>query len=84
MEQRFKEDVTRKPHSFFQLDLGPLLDQYIEVLAAVRAPFNNSAVPSPIAESSHRSATSQLTKATEEGDGISSSSWEELEREYVA
>ena len=39
---RFKADVAEDPTSFFQLDLGYLLDQYIDVLHAVRAPFEQT------------------------------------------
>ncbi|KAL1612516.1 hypothetical protein SLS60_000743 [Paraconiothyrium brasiliense] len=40
LERQFKNEVTSSPTSFYQLDLGYLLDQYIEVLGALRAPFD--------------------------------------------
>ncbi|KAJ4357950.1 uncharacterized protein N0V89_002527 [Didymosphaeria variabile] len=40
LERQFKSEVTSSPTSFYQLDLGYLLDQYIEVLGALRAPFD--------------------------------------------
>ncbi|OCK77591.1 hypothetical protein K432DRAFT_407171 [Lepidopterella palustris CBS 459.81] len=42
---RFKLEVTDQPDSFCQLDLGYLLDQYIDVLQAVRAPFQAVGYP---------------------------------------
>ncbi|KAF2656815.1 hypothetical protein K491DRAFT_691666 [Lophiostoma macrostomum CBS 122681] len=68
--QRFKEDVIRQPDSFFQLDLGYLLDQYIDVLGAVRAPLESTRIASPLGEPSEQSSTSRLTKAIEHGSGI--------------
>ncbi|OAG07297.1 SPX-domain-containing protein [Paraphaeosphaeria sporulosa] len=40
LERRFRSEVTSSPTSFYQLDLGYLLDQYIEVLGALRAHFD--------------------------------------------
>ncbi|KAF9738493.1 hypothetical protein PMIN06_010750 [Paraphaeosphaeria minitans] len=39
-ERQFRSEVTSSPASFYQLDLGYLLDQYIEVLGALRARFD--------------------------------------------
>lgn len=48
LERQFRSEVTSSPTSFFQLDLGYLLDQYIEVLGALRAGFDDaSASESP-------------------------------------
>jgi hypothetical protein len=40
LERQFRSEVTSSPISFYQLDLGYLLDQYIEVLGALRAHFD--------------------------------------------
>ncbi|KAF2441812.1 SPX-domain-containing protein [Karstenula rhodostoma CBS 690.94] len=40
LERQFRSEVTSSPTSFYQLDLGYLLDQYIEVLGALRARFD--------------------------------------------
>jgi SPX domain protein involved in polyphosphate accumulation len=39
LKTRFEDEVLRKPHNFAQQDFGPLLEQWTDVLAAVRAPF---------------------------------------------
>lgn len=36
---RVRQDVLNKPESFTNLDIGPLLEYYSDVLEAVRAPF---------------------------------------------
>ncbi len=41
--QRFREGVLERPMSFLKRDLQPLLAQWTEVLASVRAPFNEHA-----------------------------------------
>ncbi|KAF2178087.1 hypothetical protein K469DRAFT_600744 [Zopfia rhizophila CBS 207.26] len=53
LEHRFKEEVVGNHDSFFHLDLGYLLDQYIDVLSAVRAPFDNSRASSPSIETAN-------------------------------
>ncbi|KAF2809744.1 uncharacterized protein BDZ99DRAFT_417899 [Mytilinidion resinicola] len=44
---RFRAEVTDKPDSFCQLDLGYLLDLYTDVLHSVRAPFEVSTYSKP-------------------------------------
>ncbi|ORX98527.1 hypothetical protein BCR34DRAFT_496053 [Clohesyomyces aquaticus] len=80
LEHRFKEDVTEQPDSFFQLDLGILLDQYIEVLSALRAPFDAPRILTSPGEAAKgpTSATLddnvkpplRLTKAIEDGSEL--------------
>ncbi|KAJ9642500.1 hypothetical protein H2199_004881 [Coniosporium tulheliwenetii] len=36
---RVRQDILNKPESFTNLDIGPLLEYYTDVLEAVRAPF---------------------------------------------
>ncbi|PSN63869.1 hypothetical protein BS50DRAFT_499556 [Corynespora cassiicola Philippines] len=70
LELRFKEEVE-KPDSFFKLDLGYLLDQYIDVLGALRTAFDGSGGSSPSAKISRSlSAASQISKATDEGSEV--------------
>ncbi|PVH98927.1 hypothetical protein DM02DRAFT_729576 [Periconia macrospinosa] len=40
LERHFSDAVANNPDSFYQLDLGYLLDQYIDVLGPLRAPFD--------------------------------------------
>lgn len=70
LEHRFKSEVTSSPASFFQLDLGYLLDQYIDVLGAIRAPLDDSGASSPFPEPNHRSVTSRLSRAIGEGSEV--------------
>jgi len=39
LHTRFEKEVLGKPQNFTQKDFGPLLEQWSDVLAAVRAPF---------------------------------------------
>ena len=43
LEKRFREGVLDRPMSFSKRDLRPLLAQWTEVLASVRAPFDEKA-----------------------------------------
>ncbi|KAF2198395.1 hypothetical protein GQ43DRAFT_434305 [Delitschia confertaspora ATCC 74209] len=42
LEARFKKEVIDNPDSFFQRELGYLLDEYADVLQAVRMPFEQA------------------------------------------
>lgn len=44
LERQFRSEITSSPTSFYQLDLGYLLDQYIEVLGALRTRFDAAGV----------------------------------------
>ncbi|KAF2872495.1 hypothetical protein BDV95DRAFT_386073 [Massariosphaeria phaeospora] len=71
LAHRFKEEVTERPESFFQLDLGHLLDQYINVLGAIRAPFSGVGAPGVATDFANaRSSTSRLTTCIEKGTTI--------------
>ena len=39
LQKRFQADVLNSPHNFSPKDFGPLLEQWTDVLATVRAPF---------------------------------------------
>ena len=70
LEHRFKEEISGNPGSFFQLDLGHLLDQYIDVLGALRTPFDelNTSGASEIAKA--QTSASQISKALHEGTEV--------------
>lgn len=70
LDYRFKKEVIGSPTSFFQLDLGFLLDQYIDVLSAVRAPLDNVGVSSSHADLHQPSSVAKLSKAVEEGSEL--------------
>lgn len=68
LEHRFKGDICGAPDSFFQLDLGRLLDQYIDVLDALRSPLaglDASGVSNENAKA--LSSASRLFKTLQEG-----------------
>ncbi|KAF2269274.1 hypothetical protein CC78DRAFT_529492 [Lojkania enalia] len=66
LEHRFKGEVTESPDSFFQVDLGSLLDQYIDVLTSLRAPLNEDVGTNTGAQNT----TSQITKVVQEGSDV--------------
>ncbi|KAF2117714.1 hypothetical protein BDV96DRAFT_400737 [Lophiotrema nucula] len=66
LEHRFKAEVLSSPDSFFQADLGTLLDQYIDVLAALRAPLNDESIPIGGA----KNTASRLAKTIEAGTEV--------------
>ncbi|KAF2280627.1 uncharacterized protein EI97DRAFT_388574 [Westerdykella ornata] len=70
LERRFKADVIGRADSFFHLDLGFLLERYIEVLDALRDALPRPDEISPRIEALQLSAASRLFKATERGDPI--------------
>jgi hypothetical protein len=71
LEHRFKEEISGNSTSFFQLDLGSLLDQYIDVLGALRSPFDGPDATSLSNDNAkaHTSA-SRLLKALHEGTEV--------------
>jgi heme/copper-type cytochrome/quinol oxidase subunit 4 len=73
LERRFKDEVAGQPDSFFRLDLGYLLDQYIDVLHAVRAPFEQANTPlgSGLQTSGDSSdASTRMAKAVDGGSEL--------------
>lgn len=70
LERRFKMDVTGKADSFFHLDLGYLLERYIEVLDALRAALARSDESSPRLDAQRLSSASRLFKATQRGEPL--------------
>lgn len=70
LERRFRDDVTSNPTSFYQLDLGYLLDQYIEVLGALRAPFDASVASDPPTGAKRCSPTVRITQTCQGGSEL--------------
>ncbi|KAF2035466.1 hypothetical protein EK21DRAFT_54321 [Setomelanomma holmii] len=67
----FKEQVISRSDSLFQLDLGYLLDQYIDVLGALRAVFDADGAPTADLETSNaQSAAAQIRRFLENGDDL--------------
>jgi len=71
LQHAFKEQLKSQPDNLFQLDLGYLLDQYIGVLGALRAVFDNDGAHGAHFESVNaQSAAARISKSLEEGDGL--------------
>lgn len=73
LEKRFKAEIAGQSDSFFCLDLGYLLDQYIDVLHAVRAPFEqgNRPLDSHIQRSGDGSdSIARMAKAVDDGSEL--------------
>ncbi|KAH7094741.1 hypothetical protein FB567DRAFT_12072 [Paraphoma chrysanthemicola] len=67
----FKEQVISRPDSLFQLDLGYLLDQYIDVLGALRAVFDHDGAPTADNETTNaQSAAARISRSLEKGDEL--------------
>jgi hypothetical protein len=64
----FKEQVTSRPDSLFQLDLSFLLDQYINVLGALRAVFDGDGAHSTNYDNANaQSAATRISKTLKDG-----------------
>jgi hypothetical protein len=69
--QVFKEQVSNHPDSLFQLDLTYLLDQYISVLGALRAVFDNDGTrPTEHEGADAKSAAARISKTIRRGDEL--------------
>lgn len=67
----FKDEISSRPDSLFQLDLAYLLDQYIDVLGALRAVFEvNSASAITHDYGSAQSSAARLAKVIEKADEL--------------
>lgn len=67
----FKEEVSSRPDSLFQLDLSFLLDQYIDVLGALRSIFNNADTQgNQSGNADHASPAARISRAVEDGDEL--------------
>jgi hypothetical protein len=66
--QVFKEHVSSPPDSLFQLDLSYLLDQYIDVLGALRAVFDEDGTSRSDPDSDKaKSAAARISRTLEKG-----------------
>lgn len=70
LERRFRNEVTRDPTSFYQLDLGYLLDQYIDVLGALRAPFDASGASDSPTGANRSSPTARISRTCQDGSEL--------------
>lgn len=70
LERHFRDDVTSNPTSFYQLDLGYLLDQYIEVLGALRAPFDAPGASELPSGSKSSLPTARISQACRDGSEL--------------
>ena len=67
----FKQEIGSRPDSLFQLDLGYLLDQYIDVLDALRSAFDADGTCTPSAESGNgQSAAARISRILDKGDDV--------------
>ncbi|CAO2658765.1 Nn.00g064880.m01.CDS01, partial [Neocucurbitaria sp. VM-36] len=67
----FKNEISNRPDSLFQLDLGYLLDQYIDVLGALRSVFDVDGTPAAHNEDANaQSAAARVSKVLEQGDEL--------------
>lgn len=69
--QVFKEQIVNEPGSLFQLDLSYLLDQYIDVLGALRAVFDASGTSTANGDDyGANSATARISRTLDQGDEL--------------
>ncbi|KAE8835096.1 hypothetical protein PTNB85_06429 [Pyrenophora teres f. teres] len=67
----FKQEIGSRPDSLFQLDLGYLLDQYIDVLDALRCAFDSDGTCTSNAENGNgQSAAARISRMLDKGDDI--------------
>ncbi|KAF1849961.1 uncharacterized protein K460DRAFT_326355 [Cucurbitaria berberidis CBS 394.84] len=67
----FKEEISSRPDSLFQLDLGYLLDHYIDVLGALRSVFDADGTPAAHNKDTNiQSSAARVSKILERGDEL--------------
>jgi hypothetical protein len=67
----FKQEISSRPDSLFQLDLGYLLDQYIDVLDALRSAFDADGTSTSNAENANgQSSAARISRILEKGDDL--------------
>ncbi len=67
----FKQEISSRPDSLFQLDLGYLLDQYIDVLDALRSAFDADGTSTSNAENANgQSSAACISRILEKGDDL--------------
>ncbi|KAF2642364.1 hypothetical protein P280DRAFT_478490 [Massarina eburnea CBS 473.64] len=70
LERRFKLEITSSPDSFYQLDLGHVLNQYIEVLGALRAAFDAPGASGPTAGGNTSSPSMRISQSIRNGSEV--------------
>ncbi|KAJ4336994.1 hypothetical protein N0V87_005013 [Didymella glomerata] len=71
LPRTFKDEVTSRSDSLFQLDLGYLLDQYIDVLGALRSVFDgDNATTTHIKDTDAQLPAARISKALEHDDQL--------------
>jgi hypothetical protein len=70
LERRFKQEVIGSPESFYQLDLGFLLDQYIDTLGTLRATLEAPGTSTLSSIPHQPSSASQIHNAVEDGSPV--------------
>ncbi|CAN9289222.1 unnamed protein product [Alternaria alternata] len=67
----FKQEISGRPDSLFQLDLGYLLDQYIDVLDALRSAFDADGASTSNAENANgQSSAARISRVLEKDDDL--------------
>lgn len=66
----FKDELSSRPGSLFQLDLGYLLDQYIDVLGALRSVFDGDNAATTHKDVDAHLPAARITKALEHDDQL--------------
>ena len=67
----FKDEISSRSDSLFQVDLGYLLDQYIEVLGALRSVFDADGTPAANTDNANDQASAtRMSKALAKGDDL--------------
>jgi SPX domain protein involved in polyphosphate accumulation len=71
LDRVFKEEISSRPDSLFQLDLGHLLDQYVDVLGSLRTVFDNDSVSmSYNKDASAQLPAARIAKSLDQHDGL--------------
>jgi SPX domain protein involved in polyphosphate accumulation len=67
----FKQEISSRPDSLFQLDLGYLLDQFIEALDTLRSAFDANGTSASNATSvTGQSSAARISRSLEKGDDL--------------
>jgi hypothetical protein len=71
LPRTFKDEISSRSDSLFQLDLGYLLDQYIDVLGALRSVFDDDNTPAAHTKDvDAQLPAARISKALEHGDQL--------------
>jgi SPX domain protein involved in polyphosphate accumulation len=71
LDRVFREEISSRPDSLFQLDLGHLLDQYVDVLGSLRTVFGDDSVSTPCNKDvSTQSPAARIARSLDQHDGL--------------